>query len=166
VHLLQRRLLRPRIGVHVHREVDRNGHHLRVRAIETSSASWSYTVTGVCGGTPDFALSASPPSQNRHSGRNRQLHGDVAPSGWLLQRVALTVSAGLPTGATYVFNPTLTTASSILTVTTSSTTPAGSYPLTISGTGGGLIRSYVGATLTVARPGHPHMATNLIRDGQ
>ena len=52
------------------------------------------------------------------------------------QTVALTAT-GAPAGATVAFNPASITAgqNSTATITTSATTPAGNYPITITGTG-------------------------------
>ena len=63
--------------------------------------------------------------------------------------VSLNVS-GLPTGASSSFNPSSVTGSgtSTLTVTTSGSTPSGTYPLTITGTSGSLVHS-TSATLVV-----------------
>jgi hypothetical protein len=63
--------------------------------------------------------------------------------------VTFTVS-GLPTGAIGSFNPMSVagSGSSTLSVTTDPATPAGSYPLTVTGTSGSLVRS-AGVTLVV-----------------
>ena len=52
--------------------------------------------------------------------------------------VGLTLSGTLPSGATATFSPTSTTSTSVLTIQTAATSPAGSYPLTINGSGGGI----------------------------
>jgi subtilisin family serine protease len=66
---------------------------------------------------------------------------------------------GLPSGATAAFSPTTVTgsASTTLTVTTSSTTPPGSYPLAVKGTSGVLTRT---AAVTLLVPG-PDFALKL-----
>jgi serine protease AprX len=46
------------------------------------------------------------------------------------------VVGGLPSGAAGTFNPNPATSSSVLTVTVPSTVSRGSYPLTVTGTGG------------------------------
>jgi len=62
--------------------------------------------------------------------------------------------SGLPQGATATFNPTsiTTSGSSTLSVSTLSSTPAGSYPLTITGTSGSLTHTAT-ATLVVSGAG-------------
>ena len=64
---------------------------------------------------------------------------NVASSGGFAGTVGLSVS-GLPQGATAIFNPTsiTTSGSSTLSVSTLNSTPAGSYPLTITATSGSL----------------------------
>jgi len=68
------------------------------------------------------------------------------------QGVTLSAS-GLPSGASASFNPVSgnPTFSSSLTITASSITPAGSYTVTVNGTGGGLTRT-TSFTLTISRP--------------
>jgi hypothetical protein len=59
---------------------------------------------------------------------------------------------GLPAGAAGTFSPATTAGnSSTLTVTTSAGAPAGTYALTIAGSGGGITRA-TGATLVVSAP--------------
>ena len=80
----------------------------------------------------------------------------VTPSSGFTSQVSLSIS-GLPTGATASFTPTATasftptaTAStSTLQITTATTTPAASYPLTITGTSGSLTHT-TPATLVVS----------------
>ncbi|WP_045748023.1 M4 family metallopeptidase [Actinoplanes rectilineatus] len=69
------------------------------------------------------------------------------------QTVAFTAS-GLPTGATATFNPSSITsgASSTLTIATTSATPAGTYTITVTGTGTSVTRT-VTYTLTVSGTG-------------
>lgn len=67
--------------------------------------------------------------------------------------VALT-SSGAPGGVTIAFNPTPTTAStSPATITVAPGTPAGTYPIIISGTGTGLAAVNTNLSLTVTTPG-------------
>jgi hypothetical protein len=61
----------------------------------------------------------------------------INPTGCFSGQVTLTVS-GLPSGANGDFNPNPATALSTLSVTTSASTPAGTYPLTITGVSGDL----------------------------
>jgi uncharacterized membrane protein len=74
---------------------------------------------------------------------------------------ALTLSvSGLPSGATATFSPNPMTTSSTLSVVTSSSTPAGSYPLTITSSGGtssggGPVVKTIAANLTVTAPAAP-----------
>jgi hypothetical protein len=58
-------------------------------------------------------------------------------------------TTGLPSGATADYSPNPTAGSSTLSITTSTTTPAGSYPLTIKGTGGSLVHT-TSVTLVVS----------------
>ena len=103
---------------------------------------------------PDFSLSASPTSQTVIQGAGTSYTITIAPTNGFSSAVTLSVS-GLPSGAGGTFSPNPATgASSTLTVTTASTTPVGSYALTISGTGGSLTHT-TGATLVVNPPPPP-----------
>jgi len=103
--------------------------------------------------TPDFSVSATPSSQTVTQGNGTSYTVNVAPSGGFVGTVGLSVS-GLPQGATATFNPTsiTTSGSSTLSVSTLSSTPAGSYPLTITGTSGSLTHTAT-ATLVVSGAG-------------
>jgi hypothetical protein len=102
---------------------------------------------------PDFSVSATPSSQTVTQGNGTSYTVNVAPSGGFAGTVGLSVS-GLPQGATATFNPTsiTTSGSSTLSVSTLSSTPAGSYPLTITGTSGSLTHTAT-ATLVVSGAG-------------
>jgi hypothetical protein len=84
---------------------------------------------------PDFALSAVPASQTVVQGDGTTYAVTVTPSGGFTGTVTFSAS-GFPAGAGGSFNPPSVTTSgnSTFTVTTSPSTPAGSYPLTITGT--------------------------------
>jgi len=85
-----------------------------------------------------FNLSLSPASQSISAGNNAVYSVNDTP-GAMTNDVVLTVT-GLPAGANAGFNPgtvNTSTTNSTLTITTSLITPAGSYPLTITGIGGG-----------------------------
>ncbi|HEX4919342.1 MAG TPA: galactose oxidase-like domain-containing protein, partial [Candidatus Bathyarchaeia archaeon] len=95
----------------------------------------------------DFSVSATPSSQTVTQGNGTSYTVNVAPSGGFAGTVGLSVS-GLPQGATATFNPTsiTTSGSSTLSVSTLSSTPPGSYPLTITATSGALTHT---ATVTL-----------------
>ncbi len=114
---------------------------LTVTGTDTSNSSLSHstTVTLVVNPPPDFSISASPSSQTVTPGNGTSYTVTVGALNGYSGTVSFSVS-GLPTGAGATFNPTSVTGSgtSTMTVTTSSTTPAGSYPLTITGSDGTL----------------------------
>jgi hypothetical protein len=84
--------------------------------------------------TQDFTLSATPSSQSVLAGGNTSYTVTATFTNTVNNKVYFSVS-GLPSGATGIFSPTSVTGSgsSTLTVTTSGSTPAGSYPLIITG---------------------------------
>jgi len=85
----------------------------------------------------NFSIAASPSSQSVTQGGSTSYSVMVSPMGGFSNPVTLSVS-GLPSGANGSFSPDPTTASSTLSVTTSTTTPMGTYALTIIGTSGTL----------------------------
>jgi hypothetical protein len=115
----------------------------------TFAAQLTFAVTVV----PDFTLSATPPSQTVTQGASATYTVTVNPTGGFTGSVGLGVT-GLPAGAGGTFNPSsvTTTGSSTLTVTTISTTPPGTYPLTITGTSGTLSHSAAITLVVQAAP--------------
>jgi uncharacterized membrane protein len=106
----------------------------------SSSPSLMHTTTVTlvvnAGSTGNFSLSASPSSQKVTSGRSTSYTVTVTSSGGFTSSVTLSVS-GLPMGASATFstNPISGGAgNSTMNVTTSSSTPVGTYTLTITGT--------------------------------
>ncbi|MBZ5507729.1 MAG: carboxypeptidase regulatory-like domain-containing protein [Acidobacteriia bacterium] len=100
---------------------------------------------------PDFSLVVSPIGQTVIAGQTTSYRVQINPVRGFNSSVLLNVT-GVPANATVAFNPTsLPSGPSTLTVNTNSTTPVGSYLLTITGTGGGLQRSEQ-VTLNVIAP--------------
>jgi PKD repeat protein len=97
----------------------------------------------------DFSLSATPASRTINPGGSATYTATVSPLAGFTGTVAFTVT-GLPAGATAAFSPTsvTTSGSTTLSISTSASTPAGSYPLTIRGTSGPRVRT-VNVTLIV-----------------
>jgi uncharacterized membrane protein len=100
--------------------------------------SHTTTVTLVVGASSDFSLTASPATQTVTQGGGTSYGVTITRTGGFSGSVAFSVS-GLPAGAGGTFSPSSTTGgSSTLSVTTGTGTPAGTYPLTITGTSGAL----------------------------
>ncbi|MEV7027627.1 hypothetical protein AB0O00_36550, partial [Kitasatospora sp. NPDC093558] len=97
----------------------------------------SFTLPG-CGSTAtnDFSLALNPTSGSAVVGSSATTTVSTATTSGTAQSVNLTAS-GLPTGATAAFSPASVTSggSSTLTVTTAASTPFGTYPITVTGTG-------------------------------
>lgn len=123
---------------------------------QSSSASGILTVQS---SGPDFSLSATPSSSTVAAGIPAGYTVTVTASGGFSGTVSLSAS-GLPSGAAATFNPASVTGSgnSSLTVTTSASTPAGSYPITITGTSGALTHT-ASVTLVVTVPDFAISAT-------
>jgi len=131
---------------------------LRITTSEsTPSGTYSVTITGVSHGgltkiatytltiTPPFnyALTIDPDSQVLDQGDTAHAVVSASLITGFAENVAFSVS-GLPTGAFATFSPTscLLSCGSNMIISTSTTTPPGVYPVTISGmTSGGLVRS-------------------------
>ena len=96
---------------------------------------------------PDFSMSVTPASQTVGVGSGTSYTVSITPTGGFSGPVVLSVD-GLPAGATGTFTPNPATGSSTLAVTTATTTPNGTYPLTVRGVNGTLSHS-APATLVV-----------------
>jgi len=98
---------------------------------------------------PNFSLAASPSSQTVTAGSGTSYTATVSALNGFGGSVSLSVS-GLPAGATGGFTPASVTGSgtSTLSISSSNTTPPGSYPLTITGTSGSVTHT-ASVTLTV-----------------
>ena len=108
----------------------------------------------------DFSISVTPASGSVVQGSAATPTVATTASGGDTETVSLAAS-GLPAGATAMFNPPSVTAggSSVLTLSTTSATPPGTYPITITGTGTANVHTTT-YTLTVTAPG-----TNAITNG-
>ena len=84
----------------------------------------------------DFSVSVSPNSAAVNPGTSATATVSTATTAGTAQTVSLSAS-GLPAGAAASFNPTSVTSggSSTLTLTTATSTPAGTFPITITGSG-------------------------------
>jgi len=102
---------------------------------------------------PDFSLSATPSSQSVVPGGSVGYTATVAAGTGFTGTVDFSIS-GMPSGASASFNPASVTGSgsTILSVLTTAATPAGSYPLTITGTSGVVVHSAI-VTLVVSVAG-------------
>src|SRR5262249_11849126 len=104
------------------------------------------------GGTPNFTISASPASVSVGQGNQGTSTISTAVSGGFNSSIALSAS-GAPSGATGRFNPSAMTAPgggrAIMTVAVGASTAAGTYPIIVTGSGGG-IQQNTTVSLTVA----------------
>ncbi len=131
----------------------------------TPAGTYAITVTGTGGGltrttnvsltvvAPNFTLSSSPTTRTITQGTATTYAITSAATGGFASSVTLSASPAI-TGATYAFsvNPVAASGTSTLTVSTATTTPAGTYVITVTGTGGGLTRT-VAVTLIVQATG-------------
>src|SRR5207247_10763829 len=85
----------------------------------------------------NFTLGASPLSQSVLPGGSTSYNVTISPTGGFSGQVNLSVG-GLPSGASGSFAPNPATASSTLSETTRTSTPHGTYTLTITGINGSL----------------------------
>jgi hypothetical protein len=113
-----------------------------------TSAAATRTIT-----VPDFSLTATPSSRTVAPAGSASYTATVAAGTGFTGVVAFSAS-GLPAGANASFNPPSvpTAGSTSLTVTTTAATPAGTYPLTITGTSGPITHS-ANVTLVVSSAG-------------
>lgn len=135
-------------------------------SVTATSGSLTHTANGtlIVTAAADFTMTANPASQTVLAGGNTTFTVSITALNGYAASTTFGV-AGLPSGATAVFNPTSVTGSgsSTITVTTTSATPAGSYSLTITATGGGISHS-AGVSLSVSAA-TPHSVTVSWTDG-
>jgi uncharacterized membrane protein len=111
--------------------------------------SYPLTITAVSGAlthtanvtlvvaTPDFSVSASPSTNVTTQGGSATYGVTITPMLGFNSPVTFGAS-GLPTGATATFTPNPATTTSSMVITTGSTTPTGTYTITITGISGAL----------------------------
>jgi subtilase family serine protease len=128
-------------------------------AVASSAAAGTYTITvsGTSGSTTEkttvsltitapvtgsFSISVSPSSGYLDRGQSGYAVVTVTATGGFDSAVALSAT-GVPSGVTSSFSPASITGSgtSHFTLTVSRTAPTGTYPITITGTGGGVTKS-------------------------
>ena len=115
----------------------------------------NFAINGTaCGGTSPGSFTLKPSAATLSvapgaSGTDTITVTDVSP---FTGSVAFAAS-GMPTGVTATFAPTSSTTSSVLTLTVASTTVAGTYPITITGTSGTLTPVTTSVSLTVSGSG-------------
>ena len=112
------------------------------------------TVTLTVVAAPSFTISASPASLSIAQGNQGTSTISTAISGGFNSDISLSAS-GMPSGTTVTFNPQIIPApgagNSIMTITVGGSTPLGTYPITVTGNGGG-IQQNTTVTLTVVAP--------------
>jgi len=103
----------------------------------TSNTTAMLVVTGA-----NFMLSAAPEIQAINAGSNAVFSVSTSVVSGFDGSIVFNVT-GLPSGCSATFNPTAVTGvgSSNLTITTSTSTPAGDYNLTVTGTSGSVVQS-------------------------
>jgi subtilase family serine protease len=117
--------------------------------------------------TPDFSLSSSPISRTVVQGSGTSYAITMTPSGGFADTVNLTAS-GFPSSAGGSFSPAAVTSGSptaTFNVTTASTTPAGTYTLTVKGTDGSLVHS-IPVTLVVQAAPVPDFSLSISPSSQ
>lgn len=126
--------------------------------------NWVNAGGGYCGlsyvGTPDFSLSVSPASQTVTPGQTSGGYTVTASplNGWR-NTVTYSVTGGLPSGAS------ASVSGNVITISTTSAAPGGSYNFTISGTDGSLTHT-TSATLVVSAPAAPTFSISIPSNSQ
>ena len=115
---------------------------------------FSLNITTPAATNADLGISVSPSTLSVSQGASRNSTIRTTIAGGFNSPVVLTV-LGVPGASTAVFSPAVIDApgdgTSILTVSASATTPLGTYPVVISASGGGLVRTAaLSATVTSA----------------
>jgi len=129
------------------------------------TGAYILTITGTCSSlirtapvslvinpAAGFSLSATPSSRTITRGKSTTYAVSVVPAADFSGKVTFSVS-GLPAGGSASFSPSwlIAPGSSTLTVRTTTSTPAGTYTLTVTGISGSLVRS-TSVSLVVSVP--------------
>jgi uncharacterized membrane protein len=118
----------------------------------THTSSVTLTVTAPAGGA--FTISVSPSAGSLGIGQSGYAVVSTRVSGGFDSAIALTAT-GQPTGVTVDFTPASVAApgsgTSDMNITVASTVPTGTYPITVTGTGGGLTHTTT-LTFVVTKP--------------
>ena len=127
--------------------------------VGTNNASGDSTpiaFLGVSQFSPNFTISASPASLSIQQGNQGTSTITTTISNGFDSPISLSAS-GAPSGTTVSFNPNPIPApgsgSSTMTITVSASTPIGTYPITVTGTGGG-VQQNTTVMLTVTAPSY------------
>ncbi len=138
----------------------------------TPAGNYVLTTTGVFGTftntttctlkVNDFAIAASPVTQTVAAGSSSTNYSVVVTAINGFNSSVTLIASGLPPGANPVFNPTTITGSgtSLLTITTSGTTPGGTNTISISGINGGQTHS-TNVTLIVTTSNTPPVLSSI-----
>ena len=134
----------------------------------TAVGTYPITVTGNGGGIqhtatvtltvtvpPNFTIAASPTSVSIAQGSQGTSTITTAVSGGFNSAISLSAT-GAPTGTTVSFNPTTIPApgsgSSTMTITVAASTAVGTYPITVTGNGGGIQQAVTDPVTVTAAP--------------
>ncbi len=115
-------------------------------------------------GSQTFTMSASPASLNIQQGNQETSTITTGLSGGFNSSITLSAS-GMPAGTTASFNPNPIPApgagNSTMTITVGASTPVGTYPITVTGNGGG-IQQNVTVMLTVTAQQQPNFTLSAL----
>ncbi|MEA2238336.1 MAG: hypothetical protein QOC81_3060 [Thermoanaerobaculia bacterium] len=100
---------------------------------------------------PDFTLLVNPVSRSVGQGTATTYTVTVTPANGFSGSVNLAVT-GLPSGASGTFSPNPATTTTTLSITTTGSTPLGSYSLTITGTSGAITHSTSATLVMLVKP--------------
>ena len=148
-------------GSNVSQQVTLTGTRLTV-IVGTNQVTGDFTPIAFLGvaqvsGPPNFTMSASPPSLSIQQGNQGTSTITTTISGGFNSAISLSAS-GVPSGTTVSFNPNPIPApgsgNSTMTITVGAT-PMGTYPITVTGDGGG-IEQNTAVTLTVTAQQQPN----------
>ncbi len=131
-----------------------DGAHPNDLGIRKMADRWFPPLTAVLNGTPpppSFALSVNPASVSVNRGASTTAAVTITRTGGFTAAVTLGAT-GLPAGVTAAFGPVSPAGASTVTLSAASTAALGSASLTITGSGGGLMRT-APLSLTVTTPG-------------